>query len=65
MSFSRGSSRPRDQTWVSHIVGRFLTEPPETNVQILKITMRAKPIRIYNKVEIKLTCKWRLIKLTH
>ena len=22
MSFSRGSSRPRDQTWVSHTVGR-------------------------------------------
>ena len=22
-SFSRGSSRPRDQTWVSHIAGRF------------------------------------------
>ena len=42
-----------------------MAEPPETNVQILKITMRAKPIRIYNKVEIKLTCKWRLIKLTH
>ena len=23
--FSRGSSRPRDQTWVSHIAGRFFT----------------------------------------
>ena len=23
--FSRGSSRPRDQTWVSDIVGRFFT----------------------------------------
>ena len=25
MLFSRGSSRPRDRTWVSHIVGRFFT----------------------------------------
>ena len=25
ISFSRGSSRPRDQTWVSHIVGRRFT----------------------------------------
>ena len=23
--FFKGSSRPRDQTWVSHIVGRFFT----------------------------------------
>ena len=23
--FSRGSSRPRDQTWVSRIAGRFFT----------------------------------------
>ena len=31
--FSRGSSRPRDRTWVSHVAGRFtdslLTEPPK------------------------------------
>ena len=25
MPFSRGSPRPRDRTWVSHIVGRFFT----------------------------------------
>ena len=25
LSFSRGSSRPRDWTWVSHIAGRFFT----------------------------------------
>ena len=25
MPFSRGSSQPRDQTWVSHITGRFFT----------------------------------------
>ena len=25
ISFSRGSSRPRDRTWVSHIAGRFFT----------------------------------------
>ena len=25
MSFSRGSSRPRDLTWVSHIIGRHFT----------------------------------------
>ena len=30
ISFSRGSSRPRDQTWASCIVGRALpSEPPE------------------------------------
>ena len=29
MPFSKGSSQPRDQTWVSHISGRFCTtEPP-------------------------------------
>ena len=29
ISFSRGSSRPRDQTWVSLIAGRgFTSEPP-------------------------------------
>ena len=29
ISFSRGSSQPRDQAWVSCIAGRFLTtEPP-------------------------------------
>ena len=29
ISFSRGSSRPRDRSWVSHIAGRFFTaEPP-------------------------------------
>ena len=25
ISFSRGSSQPRDRTWVSHIVGRSFT----------------------------------------
>ena len=29
MPFSKGSSQPRDQTWVSHIAGGFFTtEPP-------------------------------------
>ena len=29
ISFSRGSSQPRDQTWISCIAGRFFTaEPP-------------------------------------
>ena len=27
-SSSRGSSQPRNQTWVSHIVGRFFTTEP-------------------------------------
>ena len=36
VSFSRGSSRPRDQTWVSYLAGRFSTlwttrEAPETD----------------------------------
>ena len=26
ISFSRGSSQPRDRTWVSCVAGRFLTE---------------------------------------
>ena len=35
--FSRGSSRPRDQTWVSCIAGRFFTaEPPGKPPNILK-----------------------------
>ena len=25
IDFSRGSSQPRDQTWVSHVAGRFFT----------------------------------------
>ena len=56
-----------DQTRVSRIVGRFLTEPPGINVKILKIIMRSKPvrIRIYDKDEIKLIWKWRLINFTH
>ena len=44
ISFPRGSSRPRDQTWISNIAGRFFTtEPPGkpyiyicTTVQLLK-----------------------------
>ena len=26
ISFSRGSSQPRDRTWVCHIAGRFFTD---------------------------------------
>ena len=44
ISFPRGSSRPRDRTWISNIAGRFFTtEPPGkpyiyicTTVQLLK-----------------------------
>ena len=28
ISFSRGSSRPRDRTWVSYIAGGFFTTEP-------------------------------------
>ena len=35
--FSRGSSQPRDQTWVSCIAGRFFTtEPPENIVMCVR-----------------------------
>ena len=38
ISFSRGSSRPRDRTWVSCIAGRFfVSEPPgEPRTDIVK-----------------------------
>ena len=38
ISFSRGSSRPRDQTRVSHIVGRFFPAWATRDAQILKPT---------------------------
>ena len=28
ISFSRGSSQPRDQTWISHVLGRFFPNAP-------------------------------------
>ena len=37
ISFSRGSSRPRDQTRVSHIVGALPSEPPGKALNILLI----------------------------
>ena len=41
MPFSRGSSRPRDQTWISCIAGRFLTiEPPG------KLPQRSRDLKI-------------------
>ena len=33
--FSRGSSQPRDQTWVSCIAGRFFTESPGKHWEII------------------------------
>ena len=36
ISFSRGSSRPRNQIWVSHIVGRRFTIWATREVQILE-----------------------------
>ena len=37
ISFSRGSSWPRDQTWVSWIVGGFLTTEPPGKPYIMRI----------------------------
>ena len=35
MTFSRGSSRPRDQTWVSSIAGRFFTIWTTSHIPVL------------------------------
>ena len=48
ISFSRGSSRPRDQTWVFHITGRcFTSEPPgKLNIHIQRNTIQ--PLKGWN-----------------
>ena len=41
ISFSRGSSQPRDQTWVSHIASRFFTTgPPREKLTLEKETWK-------------------------
>ena len=51
MSFSRGSSRPRDQTYVSCIAGRRFT---------IWVTREA---RLYEKIPVKLIYKWNTIHI--
>ena len=42
IAFSRESSRPRDQSWVSYIVGGFFTEPPGKDTHICENTKKEK-----------------------
>ena len=60
ISFSRGSVQPRDQTWVSHIVGRcftiwamrevlhssrdWLNQKPSSHTLLSSFTLRAEPV---------------------
>ena len=50
ISFSRRSSQPRDQTWVSHIAGRFFTiwATKEANVMFLCVYKTSSEIDTYN-----------------
>ena len=43
ISFSRGSSPLRDQTWVSHIAGRFFTVSATRDVILVIVRGRAEP----------------------
>ena len=42
ISSSRGSSQPRDQTWVSCIAGRFFTREKEVNRYCLRLKKKYK-----------------------
>ena len=42
IAFSRESSRPRDQSWVSYIAGRFFTELPGKDTHICENTKKEK-----------------------
>ena len=60
ISYSRGSSWPRDRTWVSCLVGRlFSTEPPGKlpKINIKRKNSKAKVFK--GKSVMPLTCKYR------
>ena len=48
ISFSRGSSGPRDQTWVSHIVDRRFTIWATRQVQTIQVWPKSNPLWLYN-----------------
>ena len=48
LSFSRGSSQPRDRTWVSHIVGRLYRLNHQGNPQVLHIPNKSLPHKSQN-----------------
>ena len=47
ISFSRGSSQPRDRTWISHIAGKLLTiEPDQREAWSIEVMMTRMTIMI-------------------
>ena len=55
ISFSRGSSRPRDQTWVSHILGRRFTILVTREVPLIIKEMQIKTIVRYHLTPVQMT----------
>ena len=56
ISFSRGSSRPRDPTWVSHIAGRFFTVRATREApRALKMRRKENPVDPYVRVVPQIT----------
>ena len=50
ISFSRGSSPPRDQIWVSYLVdGFFTTEPPEVQSNMTGVLVRGEETQTHRK----------------
>ena len=69
ISFSRGTSQPRNRTWVSHIVGRcftiwttrwILNHWHTREVPILFLTGKPEPSNIIKSAFIWLNVQWRL-----
>ena len=50
MPSSRGSSQPRDQTWVSRITGEFFTEPPGKALVVKNLPTNAGNIRDFSLI---------------
>ena len=48
--FSRGSSQPRDQTWVSSTAGRFFTNWATREAHTVEVTNRSKGLGLIDKV---------------
>ena len=64
--YSRGSSWPRDQTWVFCIAGRFLTtEPSFSSVQLLShVRLFATPWIAARQASLSITNSWSSLRLT-
>ena len=69
ISFSRGSSAPRDPTWFpasSVLAGGFFTiEPPLSSVQLLsRVPLFATPWTAAHQASLSITNSWSLLRLT-